>query len=85
MHLFVLQVADGVYVAVNYAMSNSILLEGVDGKVIVDTTESLEAAKEIAKEFNKITDKETKAVIYTHHHTDHIIGGKVSMARSSIT
>ena len=64
-NIFVFQVADGVYVAVNYALANSILLEGVDGKVIVDTTESLLAATEIAKEFNKITDKETKALIYT--------------------
>jgi glyoxylase-like metal-dependent hydrolase (beta-lactamase superfamily II) len=73
-----LKVADGVYVALNYAIANCIMLLGPDGKVIVDTTESLQAAEEIAAEFRNITEAETKAIIYTHHHTDHISGSWVS-------
>ena len=71
------QVTDGVYVAVNYAMANSILLEGPDGLVIVDTTESPIAAKDILAAFRKITYKPIKAIIYTHYHADHIYGAEV--------
>ena len=65
------------YVAVNYAVANCIMLVGSGGKVIVDTTESIQAAEEIAAEFRAITQAETKAIIYTHHHTDHVAGSWV--------
>lgn len=45
------EVTDGVYSAVGYALANSILLEGEDGVVIVDVTESVEAAREILADF----------------------------------
>lgn len=74
------QVADGVYVALNYAIANSIMLVGPSGVVIVDTTESLDAAAEIAAEFRNITNKEVKAIVYTHHHSDHVLGTAVSLS-----
>jgi len=40
----VIKVTDGVYVAVGFGLANSVLLEGDDGVVIVDTMESVEAA-----------------------------------------
>ena len=67
------------YVAVGYALSNSVMLEGPEGLVIVDTTESLDAAKEIQRDFRKISQKPVKAVIYTHHHSDHIYGTEVRL------
>jgi alkyl sulfatase BDS1-like metallo-beta-lactamase superfamily hydrolase len=73
----VIEVTDGVYVAVGYALANTIMIEGDDGVIIVDTTESMSAAKEVKAEFDKITDKPVKAIIYTHNHTDHIFGAKV--------
>ena len=68
---------DGVYVATNYAMANSILLEGPDGLVIVDTTESPNSAKSILAAFRAISKKPIKAIVYTHYHGDHIFGARV--------
>ena len=70
----VIKVTDGVYMAVGYGLANSILLEGKDGVVVVDVTESLEAGKDVKREFDKITKKPVKALIYTHNHADHIFG-----------
>lgn len=69
------KVTDGVYVAIGYALANSILLEGDDGLVIVDVTESAESAREVYQAFRKISDKPIKALIYTHNHADHVFGG----------
>ncbi|TCP25620.1 alkyl sulfatase BDS1-like metallo-beta-lactamase superfamily hydrolase [Scopulibacillus darangshiensis] len=68
------KVTDGVYSAIGYAMGNCILIATEEGNVIVDTTESLQATKEIREEFDKISPKPTVAVIYTHGHTDHVMG-----------
>ena len=72
-----LQAMDNIYVAIGYALGNSIMVIAPDGLIIVDVTESVTAAKEILKEFRKITDKPIKAIVYTHHHTDHIGGAQV--------
>ncbi|MCG6656984.1 MBL fold metallo-hydrolase [Halomonas campisalis] len=70
----VIEVVDGVYVAIGFALANSIMIEGDDGVIIVDTTESMEAAQRVAERFRAITDKPVKALIYTHSHPDHIFG-----------
>jgi len=68
------QVTDGVYSAVGYDLANSIMIEGDDGIIIVDTLSTYEKAKEVIAEFRKITDKPVKAIIYTHGHMDHVHG-----------
>ncbi|WP_428310146.1 alkyl sulfatase dimerization domain-containing protein [Hydrocarboniphaga sp.] len=73
----VVKVTDGVWVAIGYGIANSILLEGDDGVVIVDTMETREAAEQVRDEFRKISDKPVKAIIYTHSHPDHIGGAAV--------
>ena len=70
----VIKVTDGVWVAVGYGLANSIMLEGDDGLVIVDTMETLEEAEAVKQAFRKISEKPIKAVIYTHNHADHIFG-----------
>ncbi|WP_095210187.1 alkyl sulfatase dimerization domain-containing protein [Endozoicomonas ascidiicola] len=72
----VYEVTDGVYSAVGFGLANSIMIEGDDGIIIVDVMESKEAAEAVMKEFRKITDKPVKALIYTHNHADHVLGGK---------
>ena len=69
---------DGIYKAVGYAFGHSIILEGSEGLVIIDTTESNAAAAEILQEIRKITDKPIKAFVYTHFHNDHIQGTQVT-------
>jgi alkyl sulfatase BDS1-like metallo-beta-lactamase superfamily hydrolase len=76
----VIKVTDGVWVAVGYALANAILIEGSDGVIIVDTTESKTAARAIKAEFDKITTKPVKAIVYTHNHYDHINGAEVFAA-----
>lgn len=65
---------------IGYALGNAIMVIAPDGIIIVDVTESSMAAKEILAEFRKITKKPIKAIIYTHHHTDHIGGVGVSFS-----
>jgi glyoxylase-like metal-dependent hydrolase (beta-lactamase superfamily II) len=71
-------VTDGVYVAVGFALANSIMIECPDGLVIVDTTESKSAAREILQEFRKVSQKPIKAVVLTHNHPDHTVGTEVA-------
>jgi len=73
----VIRVADGVYVAIGYGIANSILLEGKDGTVIIDTLESAEAARAVKQAFDRITTKPLKAIVFTHFHPDHTFGAGV--------
>ncbi len=73
----VIEVAEGVHVAIGYGIANAILLVGDDGAIVVDTMETVESAAEVMAEFRKITDKPIKALIYTHSHPDHIGGASV--------
>ncbi len=68
------KVTNGVYVAIGYGLANSILLEGDDGVIIVDTMESIETATDVRNAFTQITQKPIKAIIYTHNHADHVFG-----------
>jgi len=73
----VIEVTDGVHVAIGFGLANSILIEGDDGVIIVDTMESPAAAEAVKTEFDKVTSKPVKAIIYTHNHYDHVYGAKV--------
>ena len=70
------KVADGLYIAIGFGLANSILIEGEDGVVIVDTMESMEAGHRVRDAFRKVTDKPVKAIVYTHNHADHIFGAE---------
>ena len=73
----VVKVTDGVHVAIGYGLANSILIEGEDGLIIVDTMESAEAARPVKAAFDEISSKPVKAIIYTHNHADHVFGAGV--------
>lgn len=73
----VIEVADGVHVAIGYGIANAILLVGSDGAIVVDTMETVESAAEVMAAFRQVTDKPIKALIYTHSHPDHIGGASV--------
>jgi alkyl sulfatase BDS1-like metallo-beta-lactamase superfamily hydrolase len=71
----VYRVTDGVWQAVGFGLANSILIEGEDGAIVVDTMATIEAAREVREAFRQITDKPIVALIYTHNHADHVFGG----------
>ncbi len=70
------QVGERTWVAIGYGLANSILVEGDDGLIVIDTTESMEAGSEIAKLFRQKSNKPLKAIIYTHNHADHVFGAQ---------
>jgi alkyl sulfatase BDS1-like metallo-beta-lactamase superfamily hydrolase len=71
------KITDRVYVASGYALGNTIFLLTDKSVVVVDTTESQEAARAILAEFRKISQLPVSYIIYTHNHGDHIRGAKV--------
>ena len=72
----VYKVTEGVYVAVGFGLANSILVLGPTGKIIIDVMGDMKRAKEVKKEFDKISSLPLKGIIYTHNHSDHIFGGE---------
>lgn len=70
----VIKVADNVYTAVGFSVSNVSMIVGDDGVVIVDTGMMLDDASRIMAEFRKLSDKPVKAIIFTHSHGDHTGG-----------
>jgi len=73
----IISVTENIHVAMGYGLANSILIEGEEGNIIVDCMESNEAAQRVKIEFDKISSKPVKALIYTHNHADHIFGAGV--------
>jgi alkyl sulfatase BDS1-like metallo-beta-lactamase superfamily hydrolase len=83
----VIEVTEGVHVAVGFGLSNSILLEGDDGVIVIDTMGTIEAGRAVREAFQQITDKPIRAIIYTHHHAEQVFGSQafVSEAQRSAT
>ncbi len=69
------EVTEGVYQAVGFGIANSIMVEGDGCVFIVDVMGSAETASQVKAEFQEITDKPIGALIYTHNHADHVMGG----------
>ncbi|MGZ3606024.1 MAG: alkyl sulfatase dimerization domain-containing protein [Thermodesulfobacteriota bacterium] len=72
----IVKVCENVYSAVGFALATMIMVVTPDGMVIIDTTESMSACKQIMEEFRKISDKPVRTIIYTHFHPDHWYGTK---------
>jgi glyoxylase-like metal-dependent hydrolase (beta-lactamase superfamily II)/ubiquinone/menaquinone biosynthesis C-methylase UbiE len=66
-----------VYCATGYAISNILYVLTGKSAVVIDTTESMGAARASLEEFRKISSLPVSHIIYTHFHGDHIRGAKV--------
>ena len=79
----VIKVTEGVHVAVGYALANAILIEGENSNIIIDTTGTIETAKEVKDLFDAINSNPIEAIIYTHNHADHTYGATVFAEESN--
>jgi len=68
------KVNERIWVAVGYDSANSIMIEGKKGIIIIDTLSTYESAKNVLKEFRKITDKPVKTIIYTSGNLEQVGG-----------
>src|SRR5690242_237716 len=66
---------DNVYLF-RYGGHQSIFIVTKAGVIVTDPISYLRPAKPYIDEIRKVTDKPIKYVIYSHHHYDHIAGGK---------
>ena len=73
----VIEVTEGVHVAIGYALANAILVEGENSNIIIDTTGTIETAREVKALFDEINSNPIEAIIYTHNHGDHTYGATV--------
>ncbi|MDC1107096.1 alkyl/aryl-sulfatase [Prolixibacteraceae bacterium] len=70
----IISLGNNVYTAVGYDGSNSSMIVGKDGVIIIDALRALGAAELVATKFREISSKPVKAIIYTHGHADHTGG-----------
>lgn len=62
------KVTDRIYTSVGNSLSNSTMVIGDTGIIVIDTADSIEAAQMDLDAFRTITDKPIAAVIYSHSH-----------------
>ena len=73
----VIQISPSVYMATDFGPSNSAIIIGDEGLIVIDTHEGVRAAQEAHAAYREVTDLPVRAVIYTHAHRDHISGTRV--------
>lgn len=78
------QLTSTVFTAVGYAASNVHFLIGATGIVVIDTTETTQAAANILADFRKISNLPITTIIYTHSHRDHISGATVFAEKQDV-
>ena len=73
----IIEVTEGIHVAVGFALANAIMIEGDGSNIIIDTTGTVETAQEVKDLFDSINSNPVEAIIYTHNHGDHTYGATV--------
>ena len=72
------KICNRVYFALGYGGSTCTLVIGEESCILVDTLNGVAPAMEARKEFEKLTDKPVRTIIYTHYfHFDHTSGASV--------
>lgn len=70
----IIQVDHNIYLGYGFGLDTPVMIEGDDGIIVIDPGESVQMAQSVKAQFEAITDKPVKAIIYTHNHIDHIAG-----------
>jgi alkyl sulfatase BDS1-like metallo-beta-lactamase superfamily hydrolase len=63
-----------IHIAIGFGIANSIMVEGDNGNIINDASDSVYEAAQIYTNFKKLNPNPVKAIIYTHNHGDHTFG-----------
>ena len=63
-----------IHFAIGFGIANSIMVEGKEGNIIIDASDSVFEAEKIFSLFSKKNSNPIKAIIYTHNHGDHTFG-----------
>jgi alkyl sulfatase BDS1-like metallo-beta-lactamase superfamily hydrolase len=71
-----IKVTDRVFCANGYSVSNTLYVLTQSSVVVIDTTESLSAARAALSDFRAVSALPVSRIIYTHFHGDHIRGAK---------
>lgn len=81
----VTQVGNSPVWQIEFQGMNLVVVDGTDGLIILDTGMNLDVAQSALKKIrNEISNKPVKAIIYTHHHTDHVNGASVFASREDV-
>jgi alkyl sulfatase BDS1-like metallo-beta-lactamase superfamily hydrolase len=78
------KIGERVYCAVGYNLANIIAVEGPEGLVIVDTGLEMKQGEEVLADLRQITAKPVAAIVYTHHHVDHVQGTRAFASEAEI-
>ena len=65
------EVVPGIWYVVSVGHSNVTIIEGLQGVILIDTLETLEAGEKLRDIVREKTGKNVHTIIYTHGHPDH--------------
>ena len=63
-----------IHFAIGFGIANSIMIEGQNANIIIDTADSTYEAEKIYALFSQLNSNPIEAIIYTHNHGDHTFG-----------
>jgi len=66
------------------AGSNAGVVIGDDGVAVIDSFVSVEAAKQLIAQIEKLTKLPVRFVVNTHYHADHVVGNRVFMDAGAV-
>ena len=78
------RIGERVYCAVGYNLANVIAVDGPEGLVIVDTGLEMRQGEEVLADLREITGKPVAAIVYTHHHVDHVQGTRAFVSDEEV-
>ncbi len=77
----VVKAAEGVYAAIGFGPSNSVMIVGRDAVILVDAHHSGEAAERAAAAYREVVNLPFVAVVYTHGDQSHVAGAAAFTGR----
>lgn len=77
----IVKAAEGVYAAIGFGPSNSVVVAGEDAAVLIDAHHSAAAAERAAAAYREVIDLPFAAVIYTHGDRSHVAGAAAFTGR----